>query len=349
MPPLIGTPPPAIPNGLGASAFMPGGCVGDGPFDAGWLVAGRWYVVADAIALKRNQFGSVPFASLNDRTNVVLSTQPRDFPFRYGMRLLVGRTLTPWLRVEGLYFGLTNWRETVAVRDATPNTLGGTGNLLSRISDFGNPPITGVDFNNLATLNLTSALDNAEINLRHRLMTPPCMEVSFLVGMRFINIREHADYFTSANVPTPTGATNLVSTSTANNLLGAQLGGTLNVPIYDAWWIGLDLKGALSANSANQHTAFTNTGIGPGTQTFRGGKGLTTSSLVGDLGLALNCQCTEHIACRMGYQALFVNGLSLASENVERNFDILTLGPANLAHRGQVVYHGPHLGIMVVW
>jgi hypothetical protein len=265
------------------------------------------------------------------------------------MRLIGGRTFTPWFRVEGLYFGLTQWNEAAAVRDATPNALGGSGNLFSALSDFGNPPIAGIDYNNLISINYFSGLDNAEVNLRHRLITPPCMEVSLLYGVRYINIRERLNYFTSSDVPTPGGSTNAVATRTRNNVTGVQIGGTLNLPVDDGWWIGLDLKGAICQNAADQQTTYTNTDSNGLTQTFFGGKRQITSPLVGDLALSLNCRCSDNIAFRAGYQALWINNLALASQNLARNVDVLTLGPANLAHGGSIVYHGPHVGLMIAW
>jgi hypothetical protein len=340
---------PAVPPAtLDPACFLPVDCgrvclppAGD------WLWGGRWYALADAIALKRDQSGDVPFATLDN--NVVLSTRQQDFPFRYGARFLVGRTISNWLRVEGLYLGLLNWSEQRSVRDDSSNVLGGTGNLFSRLSNFGNPTaISGVDYNQLATIDYFSTLDNVELNLRHRLVTPPYMEVSFLWGVRYINVSERFKFFTSAEVPSPLGATNFVQTNTQNNLAGLQVGGTANVPIEDAWWISLDVKGALCQNFAQQHTDYVNTTNGA-TQTASGQRSIANSAFVGDLALAINCQCGEHLIWRCGYQALWLTDLVLASENVPNNLDILTLGPAQIDHTGRVVYHGPHAGVIVTW
>jgi hypothetical protein len=52
---------------------------------------------------------------------------------------------------------------------------------------------------------------------------------------------------------------------------------------------------------------------------------------------------------RIGYQALLIDGLALASENFDRNVAILTAGPAELVHDGSVVYHGPFVGLTTTW
>ncbi len=331
-----------------ACTFLPNYCgpLRCAPLDY-WLTGGRIYFMADAIALKRDQSGSVPFAALG--SDVVLRTEQRDFPFRYGVRSLVGITLSPWNRIEGLYLGLTNWMETASVRDGTPNAMGGTGSLYSRLSNFGNPALSGIDYNNLATIDYRSILDNVELNWRHRFVTPPWLEASFLFGARYLSVREQFRYSTASNVPGPAGALNVVKTGSGNDLIGAQMGGMVNIPIYDCWLIQFEVKGALCQNNAGQTTVYSNTNNLGNTDDFTTGRRQTTSAFVGDLDLSIFCQCTDHLACRFGYQALWIDGLALASQNIASDVTRLRLGPAELVDNGKVVYHGPHAGVTVSW
>ncbi|MBX9792095.1 MAG: BBP7 family outer membrane beta-barrel protein [Pirellulales bacterium] len=319
------------------------GCLWDECYD-GWSVVGRWNVLADSLMLKRNQSHSVPFATLDNSERVVLATRVQDFPFRPAMRLGVGVPLSPRLRIEGLYFGLANWTETAAVRDATTNSLGGTGNLFSRLSNFGNPASTALDYNSLASFAYYSALDNAEFNLRHRLPTPPYVEASLLFGGRYISVRERLSFGTHSNVPT----SNLVETRTQNDMVGLQIGGALNVPVHWGWWFQGEIKGVLMQNSASQATAYTHTDTS-GETTYLGNKSSKVATYAGDLALWLSYQCTPRFVVRFGYQAFWFDGLALASQNVERNINILTLGPAQLLHGGRVVYHGPSAGVTFSW
>jgi hypothetical protein len=311
-----------------------------------WLAGGRFYVMADLIALKRDQSGSVPFATLNNQP--VLSTEQRDIPFRYGMRFLTGVSLSPWTRIEGLYLGLTDWIDSAGVRNDSPNVLGGDGNLFSRLSNFGNPPIPGIDYNTRAELYYRSILDNVELNWRQRLPAPAWLEASFIFGARYISVREQFQLSTKSEVPGPLGAQNQVNTGSGNDLIGAQIGGTVNAPIHDAWWIELELKGALCQNNAAQTTVYTQDAFG-GVDTSTSSKRATSTAFVGDLSLSLLCQCTDHIAVRFGYQAIWIDGLALASENVPTDVNVLTRGPAQLVDDGHVVYHGPHAGLMLSW
>ena len=43
----------------------------------------------------------------------------------------------------------------------------------------------------------------------------------------------------------------------------------------------------------------------------------------------------------------WVQGVALGSENFESSVGLLTGGPANLNHDGYVIYHGPHIGLVL--
>lgn len=46
---------------------------------------------------------------------------------------------------------------------------------------------------------------------------------------------------------------------------------------------------------------------------------------------------------------MWVDGVALASENLQADPDLLTLGPPQLVHDGSLVYHGPFAGLMFTW
>jgi hypothetical protein len=332
-----------------AMEFLPGMC-GEGcaPPACEWIGGGGWYFTVDALALKRDQANNVAFATWDDDGNVALETRQRDFPFRYGAQFTAGRTLSPWFRVEGTYFGLANWNELVAVRDNSINAFGEPGDLFSRLSNFGNPPTVGLDFNDLASINYSSALDNVELNLRRRLDTISSMEMSVFGGARYISVRERMEYFTSSALPLALGATNSVNTRTTNDLFGLQIGATLNAPLDDDFWLGLTTKGAICQNIANQDTVYA-TNVGGVADSFAGGARKNASTWVGDVQLTFNYRCCEWLTCRVGYQATWMDGLALASDNIPASADILRFGPATIEANGRVVYHGPHAGFMLVW
>ena len=77
------------------------------------------------------------------------------------------------LAIEASFLGLLQWDESRAVRDSTVNSQGTAGNLFSPLTNFGNPPQVGLDFNTLASLRIISQFNNGELNLRQRLNTSP--------------------------------------------------------------------------------------------------------------------------------------------------------------------------------
>ncbi len=70
---------------------------------------------------------------------------------------------------------------------------------------------------------------------------------------------------------------------------------------------------------------------------------------VGETSLNLVYQFSERVTTFAGYQAIWIDGLALASENLQTNPEILRYGPGQLNHSGNVVYHGPHVGLTIVW
>jgi hypothetical protein len=312
---------------------------------------GPWYVVTDLVALKREADGDQDFAALGTPDNIVLSTADLRFELQAGPRVLVGRQFSDWYAIEASYFGLMTWDESLAVRDVTVNALGSAGNLFSPFTDFGDPAgQAGLDFNTFASIRSISSLDNAELNIRQRLDTAPSiMQATALYGFRYMNIRERFEYNTESAEPAGAGTTNLVDVETHNDLYGFQIGGMIELRVEPRTWLSFEFKAAVCHNDADQITDFsTGPVVGPATVTT-GGRAEERTAFVGDATIAIMYRFTPTCVGRIGYQALWVDGLALASENFERNISLLTLGPAQLVHDGNLVYHGPFAGLLLSW
>jgi len=312
--------------------------------------APRWYAVADLQALWRDNLRAHDFASLGEGGPTVLSTGSLDDEFKAGGRLLLGWTLSDWYRVEGIYLGAYDWRDSAAVRNSDLNSEGEVGNLFSPFSDFGASPILGLDYNDFARIDFSSELDNFELNLRRRIGLPAApFEASFLVGVRYMQIQERFRYHTEANVPLPSGAVNDVLTSAGNDMIGVQVGLLTQWLVHPRAWIDCEVKGAAFSNAADLHTDFENTdedGIVTG---YAGHDSKTVSVGLLDLSLMLNHQFTRVLTFRVGYSALFLTGLALGSDNFSRDIDLLTQGPVLLNDNGRVIYHGPTIGLVGAW
>jgi hypothetical protein len=298
----------------------------------------------------------------DDVTNV-LGTQHLHFGFQGGGRALVGRTLGQCHAIEVSYFDLTDWSEMAAVRDDTvfvedvDRVTGAEttfpASLFSPFSDFGDPPIEGLDYNYLATISYTSSLNNLEWNLRRWILTDPSrLQASVLVGGRYMDLDESFFYYTESAVPAdpaPGGATNAVTTDTDNSLFGVQIGAMFEFYVDPGWWIDCEIKGAFFNNQASQNTTFVHDGVAAYQGTHVWGREDDISAYALDLKLTATVLVTPRLAVRGGYQALWLDGLVLASENMSQNVDVLVGGPASMVQNGKVVYHGPHLGASFVW
>ena len=324
--------------------------------------ASKWYFLVDAMALKRDANGDRDFAAIlvdhdsdpltPDIPRAVLGTQDLDFGFPLGVRAMVGRRLGDWYGVELSYFGLFDSSDSAAVRNSSPNAGGGIGNMFSPFSDFGTNPaggMPGLDFNNLASISYVSNMDNVELNLRRTLVMPSeILQVSLLVGGRFMGIDERFNYFTDSDVPLGLGTTNFVGTATDNQMYGVQLGGLFEFQVEPSWWIDTEIKGVVFDNRASQSTNYTYSINGIETK-FPSTRSDHRTTFALDLSLTLSGQVNSWLTYRIGYQAIWIDGLALASENFQDDWNLLTLGPPQLNTDGKTVYHGPHIGITGVW
>jgi hypothetical protein len=312
-----------------------------------------WYARTDFIMLRRDVEG-VPIAKLDKVLNdgiypqtLVLSTNEFEEPFRPGASLLIGHTLgdTPY-QIEFSYFQTSDWQQGLTVRDATPNVFGSAGNLYSPFTNFGNPVgLPGFDYNNFVSIREESELYNVEVNVRHLLpMVTRAMAVSWLVGVRHIGIGEQFDYLSESAVPSPLGSALNLQTRTHNNLWGAQIGGRAEFYAQYDCWINFEIKGALCSNATRQTT------IGAlGAQAINEERSDNITSYVGDLSLELVYRPTRHLATRFGYQAMWIDRLTLAAQNFSPPAGILLLGPPQINVLGNAVYHGPHVGLELSW
>ncbi len=316
----------------------------------------RWYGRVKFMALRRDADREVAFAAWDDDltdedpAQVALSTRNLDFPYQGGGEALIGYLIVPTYYLEFSYFGVNSWDELAAVRDDTPNAIGGTGSLFSPFGDFGQDPLIEFDYNHFASLGYESRLNNFELNLRHDLPMPPIrLNTSFLFGGVSMLIDEDLRYVTEANVPNPLGGRNQIDTSTDNRLLGLQVGGLFQFHIEPRWWIDFRAEGAICQNKISLDSVYTNVDEVGNTATYITAREASQTAFVGDLALSLICDYSQYFTARIGYRALWMTGLALAAENFPSDPGLLKLGPPKVVDDGEVVYHGPHVGITVRW
>jgi hypothetical protein len=297
---------------------------------------GDWYILTDALALQRDSGDESNFATLGTPTNSVLGSSDLDFEHQGGLRTLVGRQFGERYAVEGTYFGLMTWDESESVRDPAAT-------LFSPFSNFGNPgALADFDNNDFASIRTESSLDNIEISIRQWLYTPPSMmRASALYGVRYMTVNENFEYRTESAV-----ADNAIDVRTENHLIGFQFGGSLEFYVEPRAWITFEAKGTMCNNAGEQQTTGT---IGAAAAPLNNFAEDNRTGFIGDISLTVMYAFTRHTVGRIGYQAMWVEGLALASENLETNVPTLTLGPSDLVHDGSLIYHGPFVGLMTTW
>ncbi len=322
----------------------------------------RLYVVSELGAVTRQPTHNFDFASLGllptstvGPTDIVLSTGDFRYDFTPTGRLTVGHTFNECLQVEGVYFGVSQGDNTMAVRDSTPNAHGGIGNLFSPFGGFGSTPILGLDFNNFAQIQYTSSLFGAELNIRRKVpMSPPDkLTTSILFGVRYTGLPEDFDYNTNSDITKAgtvmaNGSLNSIHVATSNDMVGPQIGALFEFYVDNRWWVNVDMKAAVMDNHSHQSTTYTNVDAGTTTVSTGTAQGDHTA-FAEEIAVTAVYRWTLHFTTQIGYRALWMQNLALAPDNLNTNIDILTLGPAQLNHGSSTLYHGPYAGVVLAW
>jgi hypothetical protein len=312
-----------------------------------------WYIQTTGIALQRDGLHATDWAALGNPSNIVLSTRDLDFPLKAGGQFLIGHTINSWNQVEFSYMASEHWSDSTFVRDESPNDQGGVGNLFSPYTHFGVPAVTSLDYNNFVSIEHKSTFQTAEINWRRYLDVPPGrMTMSTLLGVRYMEIGESFGYNSVSELTAPQGSQNTVLTDTGNRLLGVQIGATMECYVEGPWWINFEIKGAVCENDAFERTSFQHVDENGAATNFANNREHRGTSWIGDLALTCVYRFSPRASARVGYQAIFVDGVALADVNAMQDINMAALsplGPGQLHQNSNVVYHGPFAGLQLAW
>ena len=330
----------------------------------------RLYVETSFLPLRRDVGGQVAYARrqldiapgngvvnpLRTEGPVVLDTDDLQSGYESGMRFGAGFRVTDRLTFEGSYFGLSEFDNTAVVQDDTLNDAGGTGNLYSPIARFGDPLNTTFLFalNNFASINFVSDIHSADVNAMWKFDLPPGRwGFTGLAGVRYMNVNERFRYVTSGDAlpgatPARAAVTHDVTTTTNNLLVGPQIGALVQYTLRENAWLDVESKIAFMNNDNRQDTLYTRTGVLPvaNVETFGRDSRL---AFVGDVAATIKVRMTRFALLDLGYQATFADGLALAQENVAFQQAVLEGGPARVVNNGDVIYHGPRIGVRFAW
>jgi len=162
--------------------------------------------------------------------------------------------------------------------------------------------------------------------------------------LRYMKLRETLDYDTVSQLPDP-DTENTENVHVDNDLFGPQVGALAQFLVHDRAWFDLGIKGAILFDQAESSVAANVHWLGePVAAAFRADEDAT--AFLGDLSLKFNYQFASSGTIHVGYNALWLTGVALASRNFVSDIDPLANdGPGSVDHDGRVVYHGPSIGL----
>ena len=302
----------------------------------------NWYATAEFAPLFFDPNHDIEVARFGATGPTLLTTSALDNDFDSGGKFTVGRTIGLNYRVEGTYLGAYSWSDEVSITDFSANGIpGGAGNIASFLSGFSG--VTDLDDSSFLSVGNVSSLYGAEVNVRYWLDMPPGpFDFSFLVGGRYLNMDESFSFSTIADSP-GLDVTNDLAVQTSNELYGLQIGVEMAWMVHPRFWLNIDLKGAMCNNRASQASTFGVTDGGV-LDEFETDASEDVTAYIGDFAVVGCWQMTPSMVFRIGYQALFVNGLALGMDNAQTDNFLLRNGPGQLDDSGEVAYHGPVIG-----
>jgi hypothetical protein len=329
------------------------------PYADGGCGAPRWYdFELGVISLKRDNSGrNVAFASDGIAGPIVLETADLDFDSSTSFKFSAMMQCGPGSNLEFTYFGLFGWTEEATVTS-------GTDNLFSPYSNFGQDPLGGfveTDEAALASIRYFTTFDNFEVNYRSRWQSPNCRyQGSWLYGVRYFQLDEDFNYFTGTNTltvidpgpPVVNGplAAQRTNINVNNALTGLQIGGDLWVCLLPGLRFGGEGKFGVFGNHANIDSRIS-TSLG---DVFTESLTVGDVSFIGDVAAYATYRINYNWTFKAGYQALYVEGVSLAGENFNPQPPAIFTGgvPTRVAtarENGNVFYHGFTATMEYLW
>ena len=315
----------------------------------GGIIAHRpstWYASADFAPMMYDANGTLPLARSGITGDNLLTTNDLKPEFDSGGRFTFGRTLGGCYQIEGSYLGVYTWQHAITLADSSANALGGVGNLTSAFSNFSDPAVAGLDLNNRITVTDSNSFKSAELNLRTWLnVAPGPFDVQMLVGARYMKATEIFGYSAISDVPLALGSQNSAIVQTENDMAGVQIGIDMDILVSARFFMDFELKGGILQNIASQSTSYTNIDSAGAVSVFDTGASQHRTAFFGDVMVTGNWQMGPNWSLRLGYQAIFINGVALGPQNFQTNNSLLQTGPGQLDDSGEAIYHGPLLGV----
>lgn len=290
--------------------------VQDHPCEATWTATGEAvFLTRSSPAANVLAFDALAGAPLLDASSLDLGTLT-------GIDLTLARRVGDWGTLEIRYLGADEWHAS----GSTPTTPGGLVQINTAI------PLS-VDAGTSLASNLSSELHSIEANGRYALR--PGWDV--LVGFRAVHLDEQLQLrLTDVSIPFTYTA------EARNRLYGFQLGG--HAPLWDRgerFALGATGKAGLFADCAAQDSSAPN-----GAVVLPAGGRNNVAAFLGEIDVAAQFRFWEHAAVLAGYRLLWIDGVSLAPDQVPVTEFVTGTG---LATASEAFYHGAFAGLQLAW
>lgn len=302
--------------------------------------------------LDRDNSDRVILASLRNPVDFSLTGQLDSnqvkFGYESGMFATVGYRFNEVLIAEGTFFGLNQWEETAALSNtATPGILNSAFLTLNGVGVAG------------YNLNYQSKLNSGEANLRYLIGDDEFLWISFFGGFRYIDFRDQADL---NGTLLATNTRELTRSHATNQLYGGHFG--VDVNFIANYFAGLSAygKGGFYSNQVQSRIQNTFTPAGASSrERLNATEEDTVPAASVEGGVMGRVRISDNIEFRGGYHFLFLTGVALAPAQLPANQAVLDrtilTNPngsflnerAEINRDGNILFHGPFIGIELHW
>lgn len=252
-----------------------------------------------------------------------------DFGYETGLDVALRRFLSPRSSLEVRYFGVDDWSASKQIVNQSGTTQVGT-----------NPPSGGGEpdppppspFISDAFAIYSSSLDSVEINFRQTHVEG----IDFLIGFRWIELGEMINTRTRQTMVPDQDTVGIFDNDVNNHLYGVQCGVDGTIRNSGVCWINAFAKAGIYGNSADQSAKYIS-------ETYSANSWWNHASgsdatFVGEIAFSLGYQVCNWLTVKLGYEALWISSVALASNQIP--ITPTTNHYGNITLSNGVFYHG---------
>ena len=300
----------------------PGGCFDQNQIDkqfaaCGFISRARQYAIFDFLYFNR----------AGGEASAFNANPGNDFDGGFGTRITLGRRQDAASGREFSYFGVYD----IDAGGTTTDPLARIQPQFTTGGTFLNPGDISGFFN---TTTLTEESETFFHSIEYNRVRWGWDVVKVLAGIRYIYLEDNYNAQTQALG----GQTAALDVEAYNNLIGPQIGGELFYDVGYRWSLSGFAKVAWLLNTSRAELSVVNNGF----ESLDIGDTDTSGAFLLDLGITGHYQLSSRARFRLGYNLLFIDGVSTSEDAIPLTFSPL-LDPST--GDDEVFFHGLSLGL----